>query len=92
MNTVNSGNALMRRRLRGSIIAAMSNLAAASCLPAVAVATVLWSATADAEIYRCVVDGVPKFSDRPCHAGDAPLAVPGVTVFPSIVEFVASLR
>ena len=83
MNAANSGNALMRRRHRRPIIAAMSNLAAASCLPAVAVATVLWSLPASAEIYRCVVDGVPKFSDRPCHAGDAPLDVPGVTVVPA---------
>ncbi|NGY04661.1 hypothetical protein [Solimonas terrae] len=61
----------------------MSNVAAASCLPVVVAATVLWSTAANAEIYHCVVDGVPKFSDKPCHAGDAPVSVPDVTVVPA---------
>ncbi len=38
---------------------------------------------APAEVYRCVVGGVTQFSDRPCQAGDAPLAVPQANVMPA---------
>lgn len=36
--------------------------------------------TAAAEVYRCVENGTPQFSDRPCAAGAAPLALPPANV------------
>ena len=38
--------------------------------------------TAGAEVYRCVERGTPRFSDQPCAAGTAPLAVPP----PNVIE------
>src|SRR3546814_7527655 len=61
----------------------MSRTLAWCQLSAAAVLTALSCTPAHAEIYHCIVDGVPKFSDKPCHAGDAPVAVPGVTVVPA---------
>src|SRR3546814_17266826 len=61
----------MSRTLAWCQLSAAAVLSALSCTPA------------HAEIYHCIVDGVPKFSDKPCHAGDAPVAVPDVTVVPA---------
>ncbi|HEY9546096.1 MAG TPA: hypothetical protein VIR56_08810 [Solimonas sp.] len=61
----------------------MSRTLALCQLSAAAVLTALSCTPAHAEIYHCIVDGVPKFSDKPCHAGDAPVAVPDVTVVPA---------
>lgn len=61
----------------------MSHALALCRLPVAAVATALLCAPAHAEIYHCVIDGVPKFSDKPCHAGDAPVVVPDATVVPA---------
>lgn len=73
----------MHKPDRRLIMPDMFRALALACLPLAAVTTVLLSAPAHAEIYRCVVDGVPKFSDKPCHAGDAPVAVPDAIVVPS---------
>lgn len=62
---------------------ALCRLPVAVAVAAVATATALLCAPAHAEIYHCVIDGVPKFSDKPCHAGDVPVAVPDVTVVPA---------
>src|SRR3546814_9326463 len=66
-----------------SIMPRMSRTLALCQLSAAAVLTALSCTPAHAEIYHCIVDGVPKFSDKPCHAGDAPVAVPDVTVVPA---------
>lgn len=73
----------MRKPNHKPIMPRMSRALALSRLPVAAVATVLLCAPAHAEIYHCVVDGVPKFSDKPCHAGDAPVVVPDATVVPA---------
>ena len=39
----------------------------------IAIAFVLGNGAAEAGVYRCTVDGVMQFSDKPCQAGDAPL-------------------
>src|SRR3546814_17232124 len=61
----------------------MSRTLAWCQLSAAAVLTALSCTPAYAEIYHCIVDGVPKFSDKPCHDGDAPVAVTDVTVVPA---------
>src|SRR3546814_11041918 len=60
-----------------------SDVCSSDLLSAAAVLSALSCTPAHAEIYHCIVDGVPKFSDKPCHAGDAPVAVPDVTVVPA---------
>ncbi|MFT4046143.1 MAG: hypothetical protein QM661_05535 [Solimonas sp.] len=40
----------------------------------------LCAGVARAEVYRCTVEGIAQFSDRPCRGGDAPLAVPAPNV------------
>lgn len=49
-----------------------------SCLLVLALGT----SPVHAAVYRCEVDGVVQYRDRPCQAGDAPLAMPA----PNVVE------
>lgn len=58
----------------------MSSIAHASRLPAAVLATTVCCTPAWAEVYRCTVDGVVQYSDRPCGAADAPLDVPAPNV------------
>lgn len=39
--------------------------------------------TAQGAVYRCMVDGKPTYTDRPCAAGSAPHALPQISTLPS---------
>lgn len=42
-----------------------------------------WAGLAQAAVYRCMVDGKPTYTDRPCAAGSAPHALPPISTLPS---------
>lgn len=39
--------------------------------------------SAQAEVYRCLVEGRPMYTDRPCAAGAVPHALPDISALPS---------
>jgi hypothetical protein len=52
-------------------------------------ACLLWIASgaldpvAEAAVFRCMQEGRPLYTDRPCRAGEAPHALPGLGVVPA---------
>ncbi|NKF22439.1 DUF4124 domain-containing protein [Solimonas marina] len=58
----------------------MLSSAPTQCATAAALVTALLMAPAEAGVYRCTVDGVTRYSDQPCQAGDTPVDVPDANV------------